>query len=67
MRSMNNPWEDVKINKSGFEPIPGYKEPCCHPEHKPPGLMVISAGKQYRHICPACGFTIILRGHDIIC
>lgn len=28
--------------------------PCPHPEHNPPGMIVLEDGT-YEHICPACG------------
>jgi len=46
--------------KSGFEDIP-IQERCLNPRHQPPSHMVIPAGKQYRHVCPGCGFQVVLR------
>lgn len=46
--------------KGGFEDIP-VQERCLNPSHQPPSHMVIPAGKQYRHICPGCGFEIVMR------
>lgn len=55
------------IKQSGFEPIPeGWlNNKCRHPEHEPPGLICIPQGQQYRHICPGCGATRILRPPQI--
>ena len=61
-----HPWKTERP-KGGFEPIPGYQRPCCHPEHKPPMHLWIPPGQQYRHVCPACGMVVIIRGSDIIC
>lgn len=46
--------------KSGFEDIP-IQERCLNAEHNPPSHMVIPSGKQYRHVCPGCGYEIVLR------
>ena len=40
------------------EPWPNIK-PCPHPQHEPPGMMVIY--ETYIHICPGCGRRVILR------
>src|SRR5208283_2984838 len=61
-----HPWTTERP-KGGFEPIPGYQRPCCHPEHRPPMHLYIPPGQQYRHVCPGCGMTIIMRGQDILC
>lgn len=52
---------------SGFEPIPGgwLREKCRHPEHEPPGMICIPQGQQYRHVCPGCGATTIMRPPQI--
>ncbi len=53
--------------KGGMEPIPdnAWAKPCNHPEHKAPTMICIPAGKQYRHVCPACGAEVILRGSNV--
>jgi hypothetical protein len=57
-----------KINKSGFrdesnEPITYKKlEPCMHPQHNPPGHIVVPHGKIYDHVCPACGAIFTIHG-----
>jgi hypothetical protein len=40
-------------------PIEPYREPCRHPEHKPPNMIVLPPGV---HVwkCPACGEETIL-------
>jgi hypothetical protein len=35
--------------------------PCIHPEHNPPGHIVIKQGEILEHECPACKKIIILR------
>ena len=32
-------------------------EPCRHPEHDPPSMIVLPPGK-YEHTCPGCGHTV---------
>ncbi len=51
-----------RTDKPGFEPIPGYAEPCRDPSHQPPTMLYIPPGQQYRHVCPTCGAVVILRG-----
>ena len=34
---------------------------CRNPSHNPPTGLYIPEGKRYRHICPACGYTVVLR------
>lgn len=34
---------------------------CHHPDHNPPGHIVIPAGKRLRHTCPACGHITLAR------
>ena len=46
--------------ESGFEDDPRGVL-CRHPEHAPPGHMVIPPGEIYRHVCPACGRESVLR------
>jgi pyruvate/2-oxoacid:ferredoxin oxidoreductase beta subunit len=51
--------------KSGFENDPDVKQTYCrHPEHLPPMHLVIPHGKLYRHICPGCGKTTIIRSQE---
>ncbi len=46
--------------QSGFEDddLPSV---CRHPGHNPPGGLYVPEGKRFRHFCPGCGFTAILR------
>lgn len=46
--------------RGGFEPIPEWREPCSHPSHQPPTMIVIPKGQRYRHVCPHCGAESIL-------
>lgn len=34
---------------------------CRNPSHNPPIGLYIPEGKRYRHICPGCGFTVVMR------
>lgn len=48
--------------KSGFERDPfGDVFGCLHPEHNPPTHLAIPAGQRYRHICPGCRLSLVLR------
>lgn len=38
--------------------------PCMHPEHNPPHLY-IQAGRSYRHVCPGCWQTCIIRATNV--
>jgi hypothetical protein len=49
----------------GLRPIKGLKPRCIDPSHEPPTHIVIPPGYEYEHVCPSCGFTIVLWGHDV--
>lgn len=36
---------------------PASVKPCQHPEHVPPGMIVLEPGR-YEHTCPGCGRVI---------
>jgi predicted RNA-binding Zn-ribbon protein involved in translation (DUF1610 family) len=55
---------EIAMKKSGFEDLPEEKR-CSHPGHNPPTHLCIPPGKQYRHICPACGEEKVLRGSGV--
>jgi hypothetical protein len=57
-------FDNENTKKGGFEDIPTI-ERCRDPEHEPPMHLYIPPGKQYRHICPGCGKTVVLRGSQI--
>lgn len=38
--------------------VPCPPRPCRHPEHNPPGMIVLSPGT-YEHTCPACKKTTV--------
>lgn len=38
-----------------------WPKPCGHPQHEPPGHIVIPQGKKMIHTCPGCGATITIR------
>lgn len=48
-----------KIEKRGLEPVKVEKT-CNHPEHNPPMYLYIPYGQTYRHICPNCGFEVVM-------
>ena len=48
---------DYKPKWGGLRKIADAPAPCQHPEHNPPGLVVLSPG-MYEHTCPGCGDTI---------
>ena len=66
MHKNTNRKEHVESHaKSGFEDDPYFNEICRHPEHEPPNMLVIPEGMIYRHVCPGCGKTTILRSHGV--
>lgn len=59
-------WQDENpkspARKSGFEDdTEPMIKPCISMQHDPPGHMVIPAGKVYRHVCPSCGYEVVIR------
>ena len=40
--------------RSGLRKIADAPNPCRHPEHNPPGNIVLDPGT-YEYVCPACG------------
>jgi len=38
------------------ETISEWKQICTHPEHNPPGMITLPAGK-HNYMCPGCGHT----------
>lgn len=42
-------------------------KPCLHPQHDPPGMIVIPPGHKMVHTCPACGQQSVCRPPDIRC
>lgn len=54
-----------ETKRSGFEdqiPDNGY---CKDLAHQPPMFLHIPAGKNYRHVCPSCGYERLIRGHAL--
>ena len=49
-----------------IEKIKEYPKPCFHPDHNPPGLIVLDPG-EYKHICPSCGYVTIFSVPYITC
>lgn len=66
---MKSMWELEQREKSGFRRIgdlprgPWAGQRCFHPEHNPPGYIVLEPGI-YEYVCPGCGYKhqIIQRG-----
>jgi len=59
-RIAQNPYVNIRRKQSGFEDLPPELR-CTHLEHNPPTGLYIPQGKQYRHVCPACGKEVVLR------
>lgn len=55
-----------KQQQSGFEDIPAV-ERCLDRSHEPPTHLHIPQGKRYRHVCPSCGYTVVLQPPQITC
>lgn len=55
---MGNKYE----KRGGLEPIATV---CLDLMHEPPKFLYIPPGKQYRHICPSCGFESVIRGNQV--
>ncbi len=51
-------------DKSGFEPLPK-EQVCNHPGHNVPMHICVPANQQYRHVCPACGYDVLIGGNAI--
>lgn len=51
---------EINEKRSGFEDDPT-PIPCLYEEHNPPMHLYVPPGKQYRHVCPSCGYTIVIR------
>lgn len=72
----NNPFEhgcpddytgrSNKKLQSGFEDIP-VEQQCLDLSHEPPAHLCIPPGKRYRHVCPSCGYTVVLQPLQITC
>lgn len=63
--NQNPPFKDIFDKQSVMEDDPEVSKNCTNPQHNPPNMMVIRHGKRYRHVCPGCGFTVILRSPNI--
>lgn len=51
--------------QSGWEEDNSPK-PCLNPGHNPTTHLYIPPGRIYRHVCPACGYTVRLTSPQII-
>lgn len=49
-----------KLNGPDVSRWTGYGTACVHPEHKPPGMIVLEPGT-WEHTCPACGEKTVFR------
>ena len=49
-----------------LEKIADAPQPCFHPEHNPPGMIVLPAGT-YRHTCPSCGYSVEFTVSQVTC
>lgn len=43
-----------------------YDEVCRHPEHNPPGLIVLKPGR-HTYVCPGCGATALVDVPKVTC
>lgn len=50
----------IQTAQSGFEDDTGTPF-CRHQQHLPPTNLYIPQGQRYRHVCPGCGNTVIIR------
>jgi len=50
----------------GFKKIADVPKPCLHPEHDPPGYIVLPPGT-YEYECPACGRKIVITIQPHVC
>jgi predicted RNA-binding Zn-ribbon protein involved in translation (DUF1610 family) len=58
-----------KEKRGGFKKVPdplGTGHTCSHPEHNPPGQIVLPPGL-YEYTCPGCGRSIVIRIREIKC
>ncbi len=53
-----------KETTGGFEPLPK-EQVCNNPGHNVPMHLCVPANQQYRHVCPACGYTVLIGGNAI--
>ena len=59
-----NEWDNV-WQKSGWIDLPEKPKICMDMGHNAPNMLYIPPGKAYRHVCPSCGYTVILYGSNI--
>jgi len=38
---------------------------CHHPDHQPPTMIVVPAGKRLVHVCEGCGKRTVIRGRVV--
>ena len=55
---------DKDLGRQGIEKPSWSNEPCRHPEHKPPRMIVYRPG-QHTHKCPSCGQTTTFTVRDV--
>ena len=39
---------------------------CRNPSHEPPNMLYIPPGQTHTHVCPGCGFTVVMHGSTVI-
>ena len=55
-RTWNTEADNKREGKGGTRKIADPPpDPCMHPEHNFPGMLVLEPGAVYEHICPQCG------------
>lgn len=64
IRDKTVPWGEKTV-KPGMQDDDEFVQPCLNPEHAPPTMLYIPPGKKYVHVCPACGYTVTLRGSGV--
>lgn len=55
--------ETARVSLRKIRDLPEQQRPCFHPEHNPPGMIVLEPGI-YEHTCPGCGKRVeFIVGH----
>lgn len=74
MRRRKRPRYDVRKERSVADRFEDDDEgawerwrPCQHPDHNVPNMIYIPPGKKLVHTCPGCGFTVTVRGSQVVC
>lgn len=51
--------------QSGFFDLTDNQSDCNSSDHNPPTHLFIPEGKGYKHVCPTCGKTTIIKPQQI--